>query len=474
MKKTVLSLGIAGIILGSSISMAFSDVKDTHWAKEEIDAMTERGIISGYTDGTFRPSRELSKIEAIILLSKVAGINKYTDAATYFEKEFSKDLENYSTKYKSQVSYLLGVGVLTKADLEGFVADDKANTPISREEMAVLVTRALGKEDDVLAKSFFVLPFTDASSIKTGYKAYVEFVYNEGIMKGVTENTFSPKTSVTRAQMAIILNDIIDRVNIKPVVPEAEKTDETDKKEDTEATSRASISLNVTQGNVTAIDTLKQTITINKDDYKYSESTLFYVDDERADEYDVEEGMELEKAVVKDGLITSIKLNSVEYNIDKTTGTVKGEIISINITSEKVITLEVDKKEKTYLLTSSTKYYKDDVKASILDFETGDIVTATVEDGEVTKIVSGEDEEDTDSYKVGTIKSVSTSNKTIKVVFSDGEVENIYLASTYKILDSDDASTLKIGELSKGDKIVAFGKYKSSKYTANVVIVYYE
>ena len=52
--------------------------------------MVEQGIISGYTDGTFQPSRNLSKIEALILLSKVAGVNKYTEAATSYEKEFDE------------------------------------------------------------------------------------------------------------------------------------------------------------------------------------------------------------------------------------------------------------------------------------------------------------------------------------------------------------------------------------------------
>ena len=143
---------------------------------------------------------------------------------------------------------------------------------------------------------------------------------------------------------------------------------------------------------------------------------------------------------------------------------------------EKILTLLVNNKEKSYLLTSDTKYYKDDEKVSIMDFKSGDDVTITVDEGEVTKMVYGEDEEDeeTDGYRIGTVKSINTSSKAIKLTLNNGDTESIYLASTYKIIDSDGATAMKLADLSKGDKLIVSGKYKSSKYTASVVVVYYE
>ena len=215
--KKIISLGIMSlIIVGTSVSQAFSDVSSKHWAKDAIDKMVEQNIISGYTDGTFQPSRNLSKIESLILLSKIAGVNKYSDEATAFEKKYETVLSTYKTAYKKQVSYLLGVEVLKEEELPALISADKLNTPITREEMAVLITKILGKEEEVKNKSFVILPFDDIAKIETEYKPYVEYVYNESIMKGMNANKFSPKEYVTRAQAAVILNSIVGKVNIIP------------------------------------------------------------------------------------------------------------------------------------------------------------------------------------------------------------------------------------------------------------------
>lgn len=297
MKKIICASVISLIIAGTSVSHAFSDVSSKHWAKSAIDKMVEQGIISGYTDGTFQPSRNLSKIEAIILLSKVAGVNKYTDAATSFEKEYEETLKNYKTSYKKQVAYLLGTGVLSKEELPNLINADKLNTPITREEMAMLVTKILGKDEEVSKKSFVVLPFDDIADISADAKPYVEYVYNEGIMKGMTANKFSPKEKVTRAQAAIILNTIVPKVNI---VPEVKK----------EVVDSTTVNATITDGKISAIDTILNTIEIDEDElYEYDEDTEIYISGKSSTIANVKEDMEITSAKITDGIIEKIELN---------------------------------------------------------------------------------------------------------------------------------------------------------------------
>jgi len=487
MRKIFLCLSAVSVIASSTVSMAFSDVVDTHWAKKSIDSMVEKGIISGYTDGTFKPSRNITKIESLILFSKIAGVNKYTEEANEYEKIYSSKLSSYDTAYKKQVCFLLGTGVLDEDDLPNLLSKDKINSPMMREEMAVLITKILGKEEEVTKKSFFILPFSDASSITASAKPYVEFVYNEGIMKGVTEDTFSPKTYVTRAQAAIILNDIIDKVNI---VPKIEK--DTDNKETNSNINTTTVTLTLSRGSITSIDTMLSTIEIGDDIYEYDEKTVFYVDGKTSDEYDIEEDMKVNKATIKAGKLTLLDVEEAEkeddeddededekdktdddIEIDETTGIVVGDIVSINIAEEKVLTLKVGKKEKAYYLTSDTNYYKDNVKVTMCDFEVDDEVTITVDDGVVTKMVYGEQEE-SEAYVIGTITTIDTESKKIKVKLDNGETKTVTLASSYKILDSSNASTMKISKLEKGDNVIIVGKYKSSKFVASVIVLYYE
>lgn len=336
MKKTICLMAMSLIVAGTTFSQAFSDVSDKHWAKAAIDKMVDQGIISGYTDGTFQPSRNLSKIESLILLSKVAGVNKYTEASAQFDKKYETVLASYKTAYKKQVAYLLGVGVLTEDELPNLISADKLNSPITREEMAVLITKILGKEEEVKNKAFVILPFDDTDSISASAKPYVEYVYNESIMKGLTKNKFSPKEYVTRAQVAIILNSIVSKVDIVPEV-EKEIVDDT----------KANVSL--TQGKITSVDDILSTIEIDEENiYEYDENTVVYVNGTKGEISDIKVDMELTSAKIKNGVISEIYIGKKQEESKTEEKTENAEYIVgkvVSATSKKVV-LELENDEE--------------------------------------------------------------------------------------------------------------------------------
>ena len=49
----------------------FRDVPSTYWAAQSIATMTQQNLISGYSDGTFRPDKPLTREEAASLFSKL-------------------------------------------------------------------------------------------------------------------------------------------------------------------------------------------------------------------------------------------------------------------------------------------------------------------------------------------------------------------------------------------------------------------
>lgn len=51
----------------------FSDVASGHWASSSIAAARQQGLITGYTDGTFRPSTSMTRAEAVTTLNRVFG-----------------------------------------------------------------------------------------------------------------------------------------------------------------------------------------------------------------------------------------------------------------------------------------------------------------------------------------------------------------------------------------------------------------
>ena len=97
MKKFFLLLMVVAIFTTSSFAQTFSDLPEGHWAKGSVEEMVKAGIISGYTDGTFRPAAELSKIHSLLLLARIAGLNENTTAATKYASTYSSTLSKYST-----------------------------------------------------------------------------------------------------------------------------------------------------------------------------------------------------------------------------------------------------------------------------------------------------------------------------------------------------------------------------------------
>lgn len=87
-KGKLLSVVLSASMLLSSIALptfavTFNDVDSdatVSWAKDSITKMTDAGYIKGYEDGTFRPYRAITKIESLILMSRMLG---------YENKQFS-------------------------------------------------------------------------------------------------------------------------------------------------------------------------------------------------------------------------------------------------------------------------------------------------------------------------------------------------------------------------------------------------
>ncbi|SEL15427.1 S-layer homology domain-containing protein [Paenibacillus sp. OK003] len=59
---------------------AFTDVNE-HWAQQAVEQLSSAGVVTGYTDGTFRPSQPITRAEAVTMLNKLIGLQAETNAA---------------------------------------------------------------------------------------------------------------------------------------------------------------------------------------------------------------------------------------------------------------------------------------------------------------------------------------------------------------------------------------------------------
>lgn len=194
-KATFLILVIALLltIVVYGVENDFKDVKNTDWFYDTLNDIVNKNIIDGYPDKTFRPQNNISRAEftkiivTALELDIVEG-NAFVDT----EEHWAKDVIN--TAIESHI-----------IDREEYGYSYEPDEKITRIEMAKMVVRALGFDEDAKSRAGETAKFSDNSTIKDTDKGYVIIASENGIVNGYTNNTFQPNGKATRAESAQML-----------------------------------------------------------------------------------------------------------------------------------------------------------------------------------------------------------------------------------------------------------------------------
>lgn len=233
MKKISMIITSLGLVLTFStyaMAASFPDVDEAKWgwAKPMIEEMSSKGIIAGYEDKTFKPAQGVTKIECLILMARILGVNDKSNAeyVSLAEKAYADTLKGYNISYKKEISFLLYKDILASDELASYIGDANANTVAKRYEAAILLTKAMGAEKEVKSKVVSVLTFQDAAAIPSQAKAYVEYVRNQNIMQGISGTEFGPTVDVNRAMMAVMLYKVMQKNQDNKIEANIVSTDE--------------------------------------------------------------------------------------------------------------------------------------------------------------------------------------------------------------------------------------------------------
>lgn len=204
-------------VLAASMAMsvtAFGAPTDIqgHWAQNTINKWVDKGDISGYPDGTFRPNNMITRAEFVVLVNNAMGYTK----------------SGYA--YFSDVpSHYWGKNAIQTGVVAGYISGDgngifRPNDPVTRQEAAAMISRIL----DLKQNESRAYRYTDSYAISNWAKGVVGAVSEAGIMAGYPDGSFGPNRVLTRAEAVLALDKT---VNYKPGDKEEDK--EETKKEDT-------------------------------------------------------------------------------------------------------------------------------------------------------------------------------------------------------------------------------------------------
>ncbi len=182
----------------------FTDIS-THWAKESIDYVVGRGLLSGTSDTAFSPNSAMTRGMLVTALGRLEGV----DTKAYATSSFT-DVKSDSA-YCPYIEWAYKKGIIQGIGNNQF-APDRA---ITREEIAVIFANYAKATGYTLPITREATTYADASSIGSAYKDAVKAMQQAGIMMGGSDNKFNPKGNATRAEVSSMLHRYI-KLTIDP------------------------------------------------------------------------------------------------------------------------------------------------------------------------------------------------------------------------------------------------------------------
>ena len=429
-----------------SISVAavtFNDVDNdptVSWAKDSITKMTDAGYIKGYEDGTFRPYNAITKIECLILMSRMLGFEN---------SEFDKTVENavdmysdvvkkYNTTYPEELSYLLYCGVLKESELVDYASSANANTQLLRYQAAMLMAKLLGADKEAKAYSVASPTYSDNVAIPQSARPYVEYVTANGIMNGMTaadgeQAQFSPVTTLTRSQMATLLARMMDKMDVQYVSGTVE-------------------------------DASDISIYVSGKNYSFNDSAKIYVDGELASGSDIADNTTAYivevcgKALVVEGN-AGTKETKVIYGIVKSRNeSSNGKKITIADYENTSDTAEYNVADGCTVVIKASK-------ANFADLSVNDFVRLVLTGSKVTNISV---EETSDEVEGTLVEAYFDEEDHVFFDVSDSQGNTAtYVASSKGVSVKRDGETVEVKDLSSGDAVTLKLSYgKVTKITA--------
>ncbi|MBA2943485.1 S-layer homology domain-containing protein [Paenibacillus sp. CGMCC 1.16610] len=184
------------------IRINFDDLKGAQWAMRYIASLASKQVFEGYEDGTFKPDKSVSRIEAITAAVRLMGLREQAESATEMATKLNfKDADKIPAWAVGYVAVALENDLFTESD-----DSVQPNKEADRLWATTLLVKALKLESEAKAKMNTQLTFKDAKQIPAGSVGYVAVAIEKGLVDGFEDNTFKPNQNVTRAQLAALLD----------------------------------------------------------------------------------------------------------------------------------------------------------------------------------------------------------------------------------------------------------------------------
>lgn len=172
-----------------------------HWAEADINHLAELGILSLYPTSLFGPEERVTRLEAAAMVARALNLAPASDPPPFTD---AGEIPDWALP---KVAAAAKAGII-KGMPDGSFAP---NRPISRAEMAVMMTRALAYAglDTTPGEN----RFTDGGEIPEWALQEVLAAARHGLITGYPDSSFRAASSATRAEAVTVLRRLLNLVS---------------------------------------------------------------------------------------------------------------------------------------------------------------------------------------------------------------------------------------------------------------------
>lgn len=176
-------------------SGSFRDVTSTHWAFDSVERAAELGLVTGYSDGTFRPDTHVTRAQFVLMLWRMCGKPAAAKAASFADAS--------ADWYQDALSWAVEKGYVNGLSDTRFGPD----APITRQQAMAILFRLNGGQSgtELTLTGIYEQTFADSTTIVSWAKDATWWAVYHELVSGVGGSRIAPEANASRAQIAAIL-----------------------------------------------------------------------------------------------------------------------------------------------------------------------------------------------------------------------------------------------------------------------------
>lgn len=176
-------------------SGSFRDVTRGHWAFASVERAAELGLVTGYSDGTFRPDTPVTRAQFVLMLWRMCGKPAAAKAASFADAS--------ADWYQDALSWAVENGYVNGLSDTRFGPD----APITRQQATAILFRLNGGQSgtELTLTGIYEQTFADSTTIASWAKDATWWAVYHELVSGVGGSRIAPEANASRAQIAAIL-----------------------------------------------------------------------------------------------------------------------------------------------------------------------------------------------------------------------------------------------------------------------------